>query len=392
MKSLPDDIRNAGPFRAFLDDMATLGVTPVTGGGEPYAVVAARSNQRWWLLPLDSRRAAMAGLEMLQPVTRTAQLAKQGARAIARHGPLGWLGRGHLRLSGRPNLAGAFGDAAAFVACFTGTEGPHRKTALQLMDAEGVILGYAKLTRASHIRPWLRNEAVMLRRVADMGLQSADVPAVKALRDDAVLTLLVTDSHKSATHAAPRRPSAAHMAFLAELRAKTGRVGAWAALNHLERRTAALAPLAGKDWTRRLEWVNAVLRPVAEAIPVCLAHGDFTPWNTFLQGGRLYVFDWEYATEARPVGFDLAHFLLSTIPPGAQPDSLPALTRALAQAHFDGAEVPAERALLLSLACHAMFYLDRLGESGNTLVAWADAPARASLIDRLLVDWTGGER
>ncbi len=392
MRPLPEDIRGAPPFRAFLGDMEALGVTPVPAGGVPYAVVAARSNPRWWLLPLDNRRAAAAGLEMLQPVTRAAQLAKLAARGIARLGPAGWLGRGQLRLSGLPDLAGALDGRAAHVACFTGTDGPHRKTALQVMDATGSILGYAKLSRAPHVRPWLRNEAAMLARVAGMGLKTADVPAVLASRDDADLTLLVTDSHKSPGHAAPRQPGEAHRAFLAELRARSGRDGAGPLLDGLERRMGALAGLAGPDWTARLSRACALLRPVADTIPVCLGHGDFTPWNTFLQGGRLYVFDWEYAAENGPVGQDLAHFLLSTTPPATIPDSGAALTRALAEAHFGGDDAPAARALLLSLACHAVFYLGRLDEAGSPLADWPEGPARAALIDRLLAEGTEGAR
>lgn len=325
---------------------------------------------------------------MLHPVTRAAGLAKMAARGIARFGPLDWLGLGQLRLSGQPDLGGAFEGQAAHVACFTGTDGAHRKTALQIMDSTGLILGFAKLSRDPHVRPWLRNEVAMLARVATIELRSADVPAVLVSRDDTNLTLLVTDSRKSPGHTAPREVGEAHRAFLAELRARTGRNGTGPILDRLDRRMASLAGLAGPDWTARLARICAVLRPVAEEIPVCLAHGDFTPWNTFLQNGRLYVFDWEYAEEVWPVGFDLTHYLLSTIPPISIPDSGTALTRALAEAHFDSDRAAAKRALLLALACHAVFYLGRLDETGRTLSAWPEGPARAALIDRLLAGMT----
>ena len=94
MKILSDDIRRAAPFVAFLDDLGSLGIEPVAQGGQSYAVIAARSNQRWWLIPLDNRRAAAAGLEMMQPVTPVARMAKAGARAVARFGPHVLLGKG----------------------------------------------------------------------------------------------------------------------------------------------------------------------------------------------------------------------------------------------------------------------------------------------------------
>lgn len=376
------------PFRDFLADIGSLGVTSVHHGGLRYSVIKARSNPRWWLLPQDERRAAAAGLEMLQPVTRAAKAAKAFARALARIGALQLLGQEQLRLSGVPDLNQAFGGYGTHVAYFTGTDGPHRKTTLQVMDANGGILGYAKLSRSAHVRPYLRNEARVLAHVAGLGLRSADIPKVLATRDDGTVTLLITDGLKSAAHSAPLVPQVEHMAFLEEMRARTERLGAHETLDELMAKVSALKEMAGPDWNARLARVEALLRPRAEGIPVCMTHGDFTPWNSFLQGNRLYVFDWEYAQPAWPVGFDLAHFHLATTPPARQPDSVPNLTQALARAHFGGDLGRGRDALLLSLACHAVFYLGRLGETNYPLTDWNDGVARAAMIDRLLATET----
>ena len=37
-------------------------------------------------------------------------------------------------------------------------------------------------------------------------------------------------------------------------------------------------------------------------------HGDFTPWNTFEENGKLFVFDLEYASRSCPSYMDLFHF------------------------------------------------------------------------------------
>ena len=384
MRTLANDIMCAHPFAAFLEDMSELGMKPAEQGGRRYAVIAARSNPRWWLLPLDNREAAAAGLEMLQPVTRVAKVAKAVARALARFGPHHFLGHGHFRLSGLPDLAGAFDGRAAHVAAFTGTDGPHRKSTLQIMDASGAILGYAKMSRAPHLRSYIRNEAKILTHLTELSLASADVPTVQAVKDDDEITLLITDSLKSSSHTTPLHPKAEHLCFLNELRAKTERQGGGTTLDALERRMVELASVGGAEWTGRIASVAAALRPVQAEIPVCLAHGDFTPWNTFLQDGRLYVFDWEYANSAWPVGFDLAHFMLATVPPDKQPNSLPELLNRISREHFGGNKMAAWRALLLSLACHAVFYLGRLFEVGKPLSAWIEGSARAAMIDRLL--------
>ncbi|HMP29511.1 MAG TPA: hypothetical protein PKD85_07915, partial [Saprospiraceae bacterium] len=42
-----------------------------------------------------------------------------------------------------------------------------------------------------------------------------------------------------------------------------------------------------------------------------LAHGDFTPWNTYSnKNGELYVYDWELYSEAYPLCFDFFHFII----------------------------------------------------------------------------------
>lgn len=388
VKPLPENIRESVPFREFLNDLGALGVTQVFWGGVQFAVIAARSNPRWWLVPLDNRQAAAAGLEMLQPVTQSARLAKAVAGVIALFGPRSLLGEGSLRLSGLPDLGEAFRGRLAHVALFTGTDGPHRKTTMQVMDNDGAILGYAKLSRSPHVRHNLRNEADMLATVAKLNLSSVDIPQVLAGRDDEVVTLLVTDSLKSAHHTAPLALGSDHMAFLTELRRHTEHIGAKVLLDELtttiQDRLGAFAAIAGPEWMARFARIEAILRPHADTIPLCLCHGDFTPWNTFMQSGRLYVFDWEYAKTDWPVGYDLTHFILSTMPAGVQLARLPRLIRTLADTQFDGNTVHACRALLLSLACHGMFYIGRLQDVGRPLDEWVDGPGRIRLIDRLL--------
>lgn len=384
LRPLPDYTWGEPPLRAFFEDICALGVERVSGGGLPYAVVAARSNPRWWMLPLSCRRAAAAGLEMIQPVTKAARLSKFAARGIARVGPLRWLGHGRLELSGFPDLAGAFGDEAAHVAYFTGTDGPHRKTAIQVMDGDGLILGYAKFSREEHIRPYIRNEAEMLALVAALGLISADIPKVISLRDNADLTLLVTDSCKSANVTVPTKLGAVHLSFLDELRKCTSQVRAAPLLEALASRLPAVENIAGAGWSARITRTLAALHPVAGDIELCLAHGDFTPWNSFVRLNRLYVFDWEYARTDWPVGFDLVHFMLAIIPPTHHLQDLPRILEIVARTQFNANKRAARRAILLSLLCHAIFYLGRLADVRGALTDWSDGPVRAALIDCLL--------
>lgn len=367
-------------FTAFLADLRLLGVVPRESGGLRYALLAARSNQRWWLVPLQSPAAAATGLEMFQPVSITARLAKVFTRRIAQMGLLGTLSRDQIALSNLPTPRAWFPEGTAHCAYFTGTDGPHRKTAIQFMDPRGAILGFAKLSREDHVRRFIRNEAVMLAEVASLGLKTVELPRVIHFADPDGLSLLTTDSLKSGASETALVFQARHHAFLDELRQKSARMGADSALGELGDSVAQLRGVVDPSHVGLLDRALEILQPAVAAIEVGLAHGDFTPWNSFMQNGALYVFDWEYAHCNYPVGFDYVHFILSTIAPDVQLDAAQRLVEDLARLFFAGDRDAAWRALLLSLALHAAFYLCRQLEAGAPTSGWQAAAGRFALI------------
>ena len=59
--------------------------------------------------------------------------------------------------------------------------------------------------------------------------------------------------------------------------------------------------------------IDAVMeRMVGKRVMYGAYHGDFTPWNMFVEGGELFVFDWEYAGWTYPMGLDRYHFWMQT--------------------------------------------------------------------------------
>jgi hypothetical protein len=47
-----------------------------------------------------------------------------------------------------------------------------------------------------------------------------------------------------------------------------------------------------------------------QAIPTHFAHADFTPWNCFVEGEKIRLYDFELAHENMPFGFDAFHFVM----------------------------------------------------------------------------------
>jgi aminoglycoside phosphotransferase (APT) family kinase protein len=71
-----------------------------------------------------------------------------------------------------------------------------------------------------------------------------------------------------------------------------------------------------------LERLHDELEPVS--MPLSLAHGDFTPWNTRLGPRTLFVLDWERASEAMSPLYDA---LTIAVRPIATSSSTPTVRR-----------------------------------------------------------------
>jgi thiamine kinase-like enzyme len=140
----------------------------------------------------------------------------------------------------------------------------------------------------------------------------------------------------------------------------------------------------------RLDSGVARIVPQIHILPVTLAHGDFTPWNTFLMGERLYVFDWEYAQPAYPLAYDAVHFILAASPDQRPLDLLGRLEEELATRWYGGDRTVAVQAMLFSLLLHAVFYLGRAIRAGLAEQDWEEAERRARMIDALLVRTEAG--
>lgn len=372
------------PFTSFLADLEVIGVKPAQGGGESYAIVAARSNPRWWLLPLGNRQSASAGLDMFQPVTFSAGLAKSWTQMMARFGPHSFVGTERITLKGRPDIGSDFGGEAESFAYFTGTSGPHRKTAIQVMDCRGRILGYAKISRREPVRKFIDREAEFLERIAGFGLVSAVIPKVLVKRSSASYSLLVTDAAREERSKVAMPFGEKHLSFLRELHSASYHQGSQGLLAELKKDLASIEAALAPDWSQRFQHALSLLGCKAPQMLVSLAHGDFTPWNCFELNSKLYVFDWEYAALSYPVGYDHLHFRLATSQKRSSRELPNGLEGDLAREWFDGEMLTARPAILLSLVVHAMFYFKRSFAAGEQRIGFEDEPYRAGLIDHLL--------
>lgn len=395
-------------FRAALAEIESLGVRvsdkPIPGA-TPYAIVGGRSNARWWLIPLTNRQVATSGLAMFQPILASAKLIKQAVLALSRVGLQSMWARPALYLAGSPGIARHFGNDARSFAYFTGTDSPHRKLAVQAMDESGRLMGFAKVTRNPLVSPLLQHEADMLGLVNGLGLTTAKVPKVIFSGEERGSHALVTDTLRTPSSVTSVDLQPAHVAFLKELANKAANpaVGGASAGAGKARgapgesgnesasfscRVRRVEPRLSREWATRL--VKAIERLAGEGpqaeVTGSLAHGDFTPWNTFFVGDELYVFDWEYAQPNGSVVSDLIHFVLAS--PRLQRRSAGERVnevQARLQTVFGIASPEdADSHLLRYLVAHTLRYVERSEHQPGPIEVWDGMRQSAELIDLII--------
>lgn len=380
------------PFATATSEFAAFGITVTRAphtGSRPSWVVAGRSNRRWWLVPTSPAPVAAAGWSLFQPLLLSARLLKAVAVAAGRLGLAPMLAQGRLHISGSPAFAAELLPQPAHCSLFTGTAGPHRKSVVQVMDAQGAIKAFAKIACAPLTQSLLTHEAMVLGQLSAVHLRSAGLPAVLAVGEFRGATILVTDTVKDAGTRSPARLLQAHLDFLHELsvRMPVGSAqGVDVLLDDLHARMARVQDGLELAWRNRLAEVLVRIedqRPVIA--PAGFSHGDFTPWNCFLHDEGLFVFDWEYAGYEFPADYDLIHFLMAL--PGrsglSSTKEVDSLLAALSER--SGCDIiQASTRLLAYLATLSLRYADRARAAGAGRLDWEGAERSAALLDHLL--------
>lgn len=379
-------------FLAAVREMEALGLR-VSAAPHPdsarFDVLGGHGHLRWFLIPPQPRGVCRASLALIQPQRRAARLFKHTMKGAIGFGlPHLWRD-GTAYVSGVHQAARAFGIEASHAAFLSGTAGPHRKLTVQWMDDRGRIKAYAKVSRSPAVQALLANEASVLEQLRAIPLRVAIVPKMLSheLRNGA--TVLVADTVRTARHRCCTRLHATHLAFLDELAAATASSPRLPdgdeLLRHLRAQMADLAARLSDAWRQRFDRALQGLAFAPDLVaPRGLAHGDFTPGNTFRHQGRVFIFDWEYAGYAYPADYDLIHFLFAMRrtrrgnPAGICLTVESILTREL------GRPPAAARARLAAYLCaQALLLAARQPGPGGSALTWEGERAAASMLDAL---------
>lgn len=276
-------------------------------------------------VPLENNACAAAALALYQPSLHMARIRKHLAYSLGRMGLatlwtpytviLAQKGSGRP-LSGLPWVIRKTLRQDVLLALFTGTPGYLRKSTIQIMDDAGSILGYCKIGDSPQTKSVLQNEAIMLRHVSSLAMGNAMIPALlHAEESDNGNLHLIQSSCKKHLSSAPLVPDDRHRDFLARIMHQTKIIGSFresACYHEVAKRLTDFTGNIGAGFYPVIRdafaWSSEVLHK--GKVILHLAHRDFTPWNTFISNGRLFVFDWEFARPDWTPLTDAYHFIL----------------------------------------------------------------------------------
>ncbi len=272
-----------------------------------FAVLPNLKNARW-LVSIDSRAVASAGLCLYTPARVTARMKQIAVRLAAQSGLSFWY-RDEIWIAQRQppplerTLAPLFPGTDIRLGLSSGApEGAlNRKASAAVLGPDGKRLAFVKIADSPVARRILQHEAEMLR-----ALSQHEAP--RLLFAGEIEGRYVTVQSPLRGVPAPARITAAHRKFLQSLRnGKRRRASDIQMVATLPSRMATLKPTQ-LDLHGALEEVMPVLDHLT--VPATIVHGDFAPWNLRSFHGEVFAFDWEYGeVDGLPL-IDEMHFLL----------------------------------------------------------------------------------
>ena len=270
-----------------------------------------------WLMPVRRLRTAM---HLYQPSGRNGKLLKRWFPLLHRMPLLKQ--KLHIETT-RCSLAEDLYDKLCKLfnrdrlefAVFCGTPCVHQKLTIQLSSGDN-ILGYCKVSDSKEVAELFSRESNILGKLYKAGVHN--VPKIMYVGEwRNGVYMLVQTTRKTDRSQVIHYWGHLHDGFLRDMAVKTKQrlvfeeTDYYKTLNELSMHLDWLPSDEGR------ELVRGVLEKVLnknkhKMVEYGAYHADFTPWNTFVEQGELFVFDWEYAQMTYPPMLDRYHFFTQT--------------------------------------------------------------------------------
>lgn len=301
------------PPRNLKFDLARQGYTRIH-----YFVVLPSRNSPRLLLPLGDPCWSVVGTQIYTPYAPSARMMKGLLTRILRAGWSGWAGHRVLVASRHPLpievlVSRLTGERHPIFALSLGNQPAVRKLTVQVMRPDGNILGYIKLPLTDRATERVRQEGMVLERLWNSIVLRPHIPRLLyagAWGESYAIFQTAVQGELGPTTLTRMHEDFLRILWSVHPVEKPGRV----LIEELGAKWEKAAARLSEKWR---ELGREALRRSAQdlnhvTIACGVSHGDFAPWNTRVQEGRLLLFDWESANWQAPTSWDLFHFNLQT--------------------------------------------------------------------------------
>jgi hypothetical protein len=261
-----------------------------------FAVIPSLAQARWFI-PLDSPAISSSAFGIYSPTRTLARVKRFAIAAAARSGIPMWY-RDRILIGQRKQsplesmVSAAYGGQEIRLALSAGAPEParNRKASAAILDMDGRVKGFAKISASPLARKLLEHEASFLSMLAANPAVCDSVP--RLLDSGIVDQRFVLVQAPVIGGAAALELTAAHHRFFSSLSCGQPKPAVTTAMvTGLSQRIAAMGSTAG--------WLAEPLRQMQASLTACqvpgtTVHGDFTPWNIRQTRDRLCCYDWEY--------------------------------------------------------------------------------------------------
>jgi len=201
-------------------------------------------------------------------------------------------------------------------AIFTGTTGENRK-AIICYEKKGQTTQFLKMPLTKSAQKLIFNEGRQLQNIQSQNFKYLVYPTSRLIGNSLLLSNV-----RPAQPVAVKNLSRNHFLVLKELYSFTAStqplstLPVWKSiLNDLS--IIRNTPIQNNISIQQVNHLSKLLELLLEridsnqSISVALAHGDFTPWNTYVTAKAVHVYDWELAKRL-PLLYDCFHYLFQT--------------------------------------------------------------------------------
>jgi hypothetical protein len=292
---------------------------------QAYTIIPTLKNPRW-LFPFEKRNFTNAG-KFVKPTSPKAKLAWKMALALSRFSLVNavfpttyfqisrvsrnFISDIHLKITQRKN------ETASFI-FYTGAPGVFQKYCARFIDHKGNILYYAKISDDKKNKLRISNEFSTLKSLAVGNISDFLYPHATSYLTIDNYDVLVQTSIESVNSQFTSDLNSIHIKALCGL----AHIGSQTTISlsgyirdlntaiHTNASHAGLSDILSVIDNCCADIIRASnQQPDSDIIQLILSHGDFTPWNVFIDKGICCIFDWELCKHRTPF-WDIYNFIL----------------------------------------------------------------------------------